>query len=302
MSKNIDTTDTVVLARLPSSLFGHRIGGVVIHKPYMLTSVDDGSIWVWNMATMEVERKLLANTAPNVWVRPLLLTEMYDKKSKTKRLKLVSGWADGAIRVFDMRTWELEETLVAHNGPVLCLDASDGRLLRSVLALYSLVQPLLQSRAASLSPATCVQDCMLTRTPSTLFPHTHALCSLASQARPRLSSLRRIPSALFPYMHTLGSLSVVGCSLRVVNFVLVCTVLLCTLLFFNALHFYVLKTPCASNSTGSDMSVYEWSTDDWKIKRVLRGHRGAVCAVTGNDGQTITASLDGFIKVWEKLQ
>jgi hypothetical protein len=50
------------------------------------------------------------------------------------------------------------------------------------------------------------------------------------------------------------------------------------------------------------MSVFEWDTTEWKIRRVLRGHRGAVCAVTGKDGQTITASLDGYIKVWGKVK
>mmetsp|Transcript_66085 Transcript_66085/g.162670 ORF Transcript_66085/g.162670 Transcript_66085/m.162670 type:complete len:652 (+) Transcript_66085:309-2264(+) len=129
MSKNVDAGDKIVAARAPANLFGHRVGGIVISGPHMLTSVDDGSIWVWDMKTMEVERKLLAQTKPGVWVRPLLLTEVYDKKRKRMSTKLVSGWADGAIRVYDVRTWQLEQTLIAHNGPVLCLDASDDRLL-----------------------------------------------------------------------------------------------------------------------------------------------------------------------------
>ncbi len=126
----MEVDQRIVSARLPTNLYGYRVGGIALHKAFFLTAVDDGSIWVWNMNTMEVERKLLADTEAGVWVRPLLLFDVFDRKVNRGRTKLVSGWADGAIRVYDMRTWELEQTLVAHNGPVLCLDASDGRLLR----------------------------------------------------------------------------------------------------------------------------------------------------------------------------
>lgn len=130
MSKNVEVQDDSILQRrLPSTIFSHRVGGIVIKKPFLLTAVDDGSVWVWNTDTMEVVRKLIASTAPGVWVRPLKLINVKDAKTGKAKAKLVSGWADGAIRTYDMRTWELEEELFAHNGPVLCLDASDGRLL-----------------------------------------------------------------------------------------------------------------------------------------------------------------------------
>jgi len=48
------------------------------------------------------------------------------------------------------------------------------------------------------------------------------------------------------------------------------------------------------------MSVLEWDTRTWTVRRVLRGHRGAVCAVTGKSGETYTASLDGYFKKWTK--
>ena len=35
--------------------------------------------------------------------------------------KLISGWADGALRVYDLHTWALEHTLTAHSGPILSL-------------------------------------------------------------------------------------------------------------------------------------------------------------------------------------
>ena len=42
---------------------------------------------------------------------------------KTGKLcqKLISGWADGALRVYDLHTWALEHTLTAHSGPILSL-------------------------------------------------------------------------------------------------------------------------------------------------------------------------------------
>ena len=43
----------------------------------------------------------------------------------------VSGWADGAIRIYDMHKWTLEHTLRAHNGPILSLSvSSDGTFIR----------------------------------------------------------------------------------------------------------------------------------------------------------------------------
>jgi WD40 repeat protein len=130
MSKNVEVDQRVASARLPTNLFGRRVGGIAVDNGFFMTAVDDGTIWIWNMETMEVERKLLAESDAATWVRPLQIIQVFDKKRNRGRTKLVSGWADGAIRVYDTRTWQLEHTLVAHNGPVLCLDASDGRLLR----------------------------------------------------------------------------------------------------------------------------------------------------------------------------
>lgn len=130
MSKNVEIVDDRVLQfRLPTNLFPHRVGGVALKPPYLLTAVDDGCVWVWNTHKMEVERKLIGSAAPGVWVRPLQVMDVLDAKTGKKRSKLVSGWGDGVVRVFDMKTWNVEKELAAHNGPVLCLDFSDGRLL-----------------------------------------------------------------------------------------------------------------------------------------------------------------------------
>ncbi len=49
------------------------------------------------------------------------------------------------------------------------------------------------------------------------------------------------------------------------------------------------------------MTAAEWDPTTWTLRRVLRNHDGAVCAVSAlEDGRVITASLDGKLKVWNK--
>jgi len=49
------------------------------------------------------------------------------------------------------------------------------------------------------------------------------------------------------------------------------------------------------------MTAAEWDPATWTLRRVLRNHGGAVCAVSAlEDGRVITASLDGKLKVWNK--
>mmetsp|Transcript_50247 Transcript_50247/g.100232 ORF Transcript_50247/g.100232 Transcript_50247/m.100232 type:complete len:660 (+) Transcript_50247:113-2092(+) len=129
MSKNRQLAPIAALAREPSKLYGHKVCGVQGFGPYLLSAVDDGSVWVWNTQNMEVERKLLGPSVPNTWVRPLVIAELQDPRRKNARTKLVSGWADGAIRVYDLRTWTLEHTLRAHNGPILSLSQFGDKLI-----------------------------------------------------------------------------------------------------------------------------------------------------------------------------
>merc|ERR1711966_411979 len=77
------------------------------------------------------ERKLLGpSTVNSAWVRPIVIAELYDARRRNERTKLVSGWADGAIRIYDMHKWTLEHTLRAHNGPILSLSvSSDGTFI-----------------------------------------------------------------------------------------------------------------------------------------------------------------------------
>lgn len=125
LSKNRPMAPRAALAREPSKLFGHKVCGIQAVGPYMLSAVDDGSVWVWNTKNLEVERKLLGPSQLNTWVRPLVIKELFDARRGNDRPKLVSGWADGAIRIYDVRTWRLEHTLRAHNGPILSLSQSE---------------------------------------------------------------------------------------------------------------------------------------------------------------------------------
>jgi len=50
------------------------------------------------------------------------------------------------------------------------------------------------------------------------------------------------------------------------------------------------------------MTAAEWDPVTWTLRRVLRNHDGAVCAVSSlPDGRVLTASLDGKLKVWKKF-
>ncbi len=54
------------------------------------------------------------------------------------------------------------------------------------------------------------------------------------------------------------------------------------------------------------MIALEWDLDTWTIARRMTDHRGAVCAAAGlpaaagsaEGERLVTASIDGFLKVW----
>jgi len=60
------------------------------------------------------------NTA-SAWVRSLEVISVPHPKTGKPCPKLLSGWADGALRVYDIATWTLEHTLTAHSGPILAI-------------------------------------------------------------------------------------------------------------------------------------------------------------------------------------
>ena len=76
----------------------------------------DGSIRVWNRATLEVERTLAGHTS-GIWA--LVAVEGW----------LISGSADHGFRVWDVATGRCEGTLAGHAGPVSCLEVGGGRLV-----------------------------------------------------------------------------------------------------------------------------------------------------------------------------
>ena len=76
----------------------------------------DGSIRVWNRATLEVERTLTGHTGA-VWA--LVSVEGW----------LISGSDDHGIRVWDVATGRCEGTLAGHTGRVSCLAVSGDRLV-----------------------------------------------------------------------------------------------------------------------------------------------------------------------------
>jgi WD40 repeat protein len=78
----------------------------------------DGSIRVWNRASLEVERTLTGHTDA---VFALVLVEGW--------LIRVSGSHDHGIRVWNMATGRCEGTLAGHTGAVSCLAVSRGRLV-----------------------------------------------------------------------------------------------------------------------------------------------------------------------------
>ncbi len=53
------------------------------------------------------------------------------------------------------------------------------------------------------------------------------------------------------------------------------------------------------------MIALEWDLDTWTVARRMTDHRGAVCAAAGlpaaaaaGPERLVTASIDGFLKVW----
>jgi len=122
MSKNLDIDPRLAIAREAANLAGTKVGGLASSKHYMFSAVDQGSVWVWSKKHLEVERKLLGprgTPSEPVWVRSLQVLQVPCPKTGKPCEKLLSGWADGALRVFDLATWSLEHTLTAHSGPIL---------------------------------------------------------------------------------------------------------------------------------------------------------------------------------------
>jgi hypothetical protein len=76
----------------------------------------DGSIRVWNRATLEVERTLTGHTGA---VRTLLSVKGW----------LISGSDDCVLRVWDVAKGRCEGTLTGHTGALQCLAVSGGRLV-----------------------------------------------------------------------------------------------------------------------------------------------------------------------------
>ncbi len=67
---------------------GHKVCGIQAFGPFLLSAVDDGTVWVWNTKNMEVERKLLGPTVPNTWVRPVVIAELSDSRRRSTNTKL----------------------------------------------------------------------------------------------------------------------------------------------------------------------------------------------------------------------
>jgi F-box/WD-40 domain protein 7 len=90
---------------------------VSVHgRGFVCGGLVDGSIMVWNRATLEAERTLTGHTGA-VWA--LVSVEGW----------LISGSQDHAIRVWDVATGRCERTLAGHTETVTCLVASGGRLV-----------------------------------------------------------------------------------------------------------------------------------------------------------------------------
>uniref|UniRef100_A0A6U5VLS4 Uncharacterized protein n=1 Tax=Guillardia theta TaxID=55529 RepID=A0A6U5VLS4_GUITH len=88
LSKRRPLDPRVLEAREASKLSGLVVGAVRASKKHLMASVDDGCIWVWNLKSWEVERKLLAPTQRGVWVRPLLVISSYNAELKREEAKL----------------------------------------------------------------------------------------------------------------------------------------------------------------------------------------------------------------------
>jgi WD40 repeat protein len=95
----------------------HGAYSVTAHgKGFVCGGLKDGSIRVWNRATLEVERTLTGHTGV-VWA--LVSVEA----------RLISGSKDKGIRVWDVATGRCEGTLAGHTGGVSCLAVSGNRLV-----------------------------------------------------------------------------------------------------------------------------------------------------------------------------
>jgi hypothetical protein len=89
-------------------------------KGFVCGGLHDGSIRVWNRATLEVERTLTGHTGA---VSALVSAKGW----------LVSGSDDYRVRVWDVATGRCEGTLSGHTGRVSCLAVSGGRLVSGSL-------------------------------------------------------------------------------------------------------------------------------------------------------------------------
>jgi WD40 repeat protein len=85
-------------------------------RSFVCGGLHDGSIRVWNRATLEVERTLTGHTA-SVWA--LVSVEGW----------LISGSNDRGIRVWDVATGSCERTLEGHTDEVRCLAVGGNRLV-----------------------------------------------------------------------------------------------------------------------------------------------------------------------------
>ena len=142
MSKNLDVDPQVAMAREASKLAGLKVGGIAVSRKHIFTAVDEGRIWVWDKGiAMELERKLLGpasragDGSERTWVRSVAVVGGGGDGSRRgggrggSAEKLLSGWADGALRVYDLSTWKLEHTLTAHSGPILALSVNGDRVV-----------------------------------------------------------------------------------------------------------------------------------------------------------------------------
>jgi hypothetical protein len=90
---------------------------VSVHsRGFVCGGLHDGSIRVWNRATLEVERTLTGHTDA---VQALVSVEGW----------LISGSKDRGIRVWDVATGRCEGTLEGHTDQVRCLAVSGDRLV-----------------------------------------------------------------------------------------------------------------------------------------------------------------------------
>ena len=96
---------------------GPSVTALSVHcRKFVCGGLGDGTILVWNRATMDVERTLPGHTA-RVWA--LMTVEG----------RLISGSSDGAIRVWDVAAGRCEGVLRGHGGRVMSLAATGVSLV-----------------------------------------------------------------------------------------------------------------------------------------------------------------------------